>query len=378
MQKLRVNLRNCYGIKKLNTEFDFSGCSVFAIYAPNGAMKSSLAQTFKDVADGVPSKDRIFPKRASVREILDENGAEIPREAVVVIRPYDEVYGHTEKTSTLLLDGGLRKEYEKLHAGIDDSKALFLKSMKEVSGSKKDLEAEISSTFTKSNDQFFLALGRVKAEVLAQKDAPFANIKYDRIFDEKVLAFLNTGDVRSAIKDYIEKYNQLLAGSTYFKKGTFNYYNASTIAKSLADNGFFNAKHTVRLNANEVLEIATEKQLADLIKREQESISGDAGLRKKFSEIEKQINKNANLRDFHGYLLENERILPELANVEKFREDLWKSYFKERQEFFLDLVGKYEDAEKRKQEIEQAASDQRSQWESIRLKSSMPLDNVNT
>ncbi len=27
------------------------------------------------------------------------------------------------------------------------------------------------------------------------------------------------------------------------KKGTFNYYNAATIAKSLAENGFFDAKH---------------------------------------------------------------------------------------------------------------------------------------
>ena len=60
MKKLIVDLENCYGIKKLKTEFDFSKREAYAIYAPNGSMKSCLAQTFKDVADGVASRDRIF------------------------------------------------------------------------------------------------------------------------------------------------------------------------------------------------------------------------------------------------------------------------------------------------------------------------------
>ena len=52
MQKVTVDLQNCYGIKKLKKEFDFSEHRAYAIYAPNGSIKSSLAQTFKDVADG--------------------------------------------------------------------------------------------------------------------------------------------------------------------------------------------------------------------------------------------------------------------------------------------------------------------------------------
>ena len=191
MNKLNVELENCYGIKKLNAEFDFSTEKVYAIYAPNGVMKSSLAQTFKDVADGAVSKDRIFPARTSIRKITDEKGIELPK-SVLVIRPYDEVFGHSEKTSTLLVDTALREEYEQLHLAIDASKGLFLKALKEQSGSKKDLEKEISSTFTKSEDEFFIALVRIKEELLAQKDAPFANVTYDKIFDEKVPAFLGT------------------------------------------------------------------------------------------------------------------------------------------------------------------------------------------
>jgi hypothetical protein len=41
MQKLKIDLENCYGIKKLNVEFNFTKCQVAAVYAPNGAMKGS-------------------------------------------------------------------------------------------------------------------------------------------------------------------------------------------------------------------------------------------------------------------------------------------------------------------------------------------------
>ena len=186
MNQLNFELENCYGIKKLQTQLDFSQNKAYAIYAPNGAMKTSLAQTFKDIAGGTVSKDRIFPDRVCIRKITDETGIDLPKENVLVIRPYDEEFGHTEKTSTLLVDSKLRKEYEELHIEIDKSKSIFLKALKEQSNSKKDLGKEISSTFTKSDDGFYRALIRVKDEVLAQKESPFADIIYDRIFDKKV------------------------------------------------------------------------------------------------------------------------------------------------------------------------------------------------
>jgi hypothetical protein len=366
MNKLNIDLKNCYGIKKLQTELDFSQHKAYAIYAANGAMKTSLAQTFNDVADATASKDRIFPTRVSNRKITDENGVDLPKESVLVIRPYDDgVIGHTEKTSTLLVDSKLRKEYEELHIEIDKSKQLFLKALKEQSGSKKDLEKEISSTFTKSDDEFYRALIRVKDEVMAQKDVPFASVIYDTIFDDKVLSFLGTKDVKTAIESYIKKYNELLAASTYFKKSTFNYYNAATIAKSLADNGFFDAKHTVNLNADEKLEITSQKQLEELIAKEKEGISNDKDLRKKFADIEKLITKNANVRGFEAYLVVHEELLPELANIDSFKEKIWKSYFKARFELYKDLIEKYQTADKRKKEIEGEASNQRTQWESV-------------
>lgn len=365
MKKLAIDLENCYGIKRLQAQFDFTNTSACAIYAPNGAMKSSFAQTFQDIVDGAISKDRIFPARANKRSIKDENGTDLAKENVLVVRPYDEVLGHSEKTSTLLVNPTLRKEYEALYAEIDDAKEAFLKALKEQSGSKKNLEKELSSTFTARDDQFYIALGRIKEEVSEQTDAPLANVAYDVVFDDRVLSFLGTKDFKTAIAGYIKKYNELLAASTYFKKGTFNYYNAATIAKQLADNGFFEAKHSVNLNADKKLEITTQKDLEDLIAKEKEAISNDKELKKKFADIEKLIQKNVTVRDFENYLSNHEELLVRLSNVAAFKEDVWKSYIKVRFESYQDLINKYQAAETRRKEIEEHATKERTQWEEV-------------
>jgi hypothetical protein len=365
MQTLKIKIENCYGIKKLKTDLDFSQARAIAVYAPNGAMKTSLAQTFKDLREDVASRDRIFPNRKTVREITDEKNKTLPKDNIFVISPYDEEYGHTEKTSTLLVDSTLRKEYDQLLEQVDSSKEVFLRNMKNQSGSKKDLEAEISLAFTKTDKEFFVALIRVKDEVTALGVPHFANIRYDDIFDTKILEFLRTKDVCTAIQDYIEKYDKLIATSTYFKKGVFNYYNAVTIAKNLADNGFFEAKHTVSLKGKKEKVISSRKELEELIQNERDAITNDEVLRAKFQEIEALMNKNMDLRKFHAYLLENLELLPHLANVGKLKEDIWKSFFKVQVDSYIDLVDKYQAAEKRKREIEDAARAQRTQWEEV-------------
>lgn len=365
MKTLTLKLENCYGIRKLDEKLDFSTTKVLAIYAPNGSMKTSLAQTFRDIATGTASKDRIFPARTCTRAVTDENGADLSKDNVLVVAPYEETLGHSAKTSTLLVNPELRKEYENLHAEIDAAKDAFLKAMKEQSGSKRDLEKEISLAFTPTDDKFYIALIRIKNEVASQPDAPLKNVPYDRIFDDKVLAFLNTKDFKTAIDAYIKKYNELLAASTYFKKGVFNYYNATQIAKHLAENGFFDAKHSVNLNAGEKKEITTQKELEDLIASEKEAISNDKELRKKFAEIEKVIQKNVTVRDFETYLLDHEEMLAKFANMAEFKQEVWKAYIDTRFELYQTLLDKYQAAETRRKEIQEQADKERTQWEEV-------------
>lgn len=365
MEQLKLDLEHCYGIKRLTATLDFGDCSAYAVYAPNGMMKSSFAQTFKDIAADEPSRDRVFPDRVTQRSVVDETGKPLSAEAVLVLPPYEEVFGDSEKTATLLVDSKLRKEYEQLYLEIDRAKTRFLKAMKEQSKSKRDLEAEIALTFTKSNTEFYQALIRVKDEVAKLPDPQFANVPYDLVADERVASFLATQDVAAMLKAYIDKYNELLAGSKYFRKGTFDYYNAATIAKALAANGFFKAKHSVTLNADRKVEVTTEKQLAELIASEKAAILQDEQLKRTFNEMEKRITKNEMLRDFQEFLADNEEVLALMGNLAKLKEDIWKSYFKAHESLYTDLIAKYQAADTRTKEIEAQAARQRTQWEEV-------------
>jgi ABC-type Mn2+/Zn2+ transport system ATPase subunit len=365
MNKLCLDLTNCYGIKKLQAQFDFSSGSTYAIYAPNGSMKSSLARTFRDVTTGTGPKDRYHPNLSSSSKITDENGRDLPKESILVVDPYDREFDLTDRTSTLLVNRTLRDEYAQLLIEIDASKKKLLKALGEQSASKKDLGREISLTFTNKDDNFLAALLSINGRLLAQVGAPFADVPYDTIFDQTVLEFLETKDFRTVIADYVKRYDKLLASSTYFKKGTFDYYNGTVIAKSLDDNGFFAAKHTVNLNADERREITSQKQFQTLIDNEKKAISEDDDLRKKLVEVEKLLMKNAIRRDFAAYLSNHEELLPELANVEDFKKRVWLSYLKAQIGLYDELIAKYQTADRRLKEIEQAARTQRTQWEQV-------------
>ena len=237
--------------------------------------------------------------------------------------------------------------------------------MKEQSGSRKPLGCEIALTFMKSDaDEFFYqALERVSSEMKEQGDAPFADVRYDSIFDQKILDALKTKGLKETIQEYIIRYNQLLESSTYFKKGIFEYYNAVKIAKTLATNGFFDAKHTVTLNAKAKTEISSQKQLEDLISKELKEITKDQELKKKFDAVKKQLENNIQLRDFQRYLCGHEFLLPHLANVELFREQVWKSYFKANQSLYSDLLEQYRRVKTELKEIEEAARKEQTRWE---------------
>lgn len=365
MKTLSIHLQHCYGIRELRAKFDFSKSSAYAIYAPNGMMKSSFAQTFKDIAAGQTSKDRVFTSRKTRREVLDESGKSIPAETVLVLPPYDEVFGNTDKTATLLVDAKLRREYERLYSEIEKAKDAFLEGMKAQSKSRRDLESEISRAFTKSPDEFYRALVRVKDEVVSLPEPQFAQVPYDLVADERVAAFLETGDVKTVLQEYIDKYNQLLEQSKYFRKGTFDYYNASTIAKALTKNGFFKAKHSVTLNAESKVEVKSEKELEEVISREKAAILKDAALKKTFDEMEKKITKNEMLRDFQEFIADNQDVLALMGNLDKLKEEVWKSYFKEHESLYLDLIAKYQGAQQRSKEIQTEAARQRTQWEDV-------------
>lgn len=113
------------------------------------------------------------------------------------------------------------------------------------------------------------------------------------------------------------------------------------------------------------LEIANEKELEAIIKKEKEEITSDPALKKTFSDLEKHLSKNATVREFQYYIEQNQELLPSLANIEEFREEVWKSYIHENIDLYNDLIKNYKDVEQRKINIEHQAEKERTQWEEV-------------
>jgi hypothetical protein len=131
--KLSVDLKNCYGISELVHEFDFGNSNGYAIYAPNGFMKTSFSKTFDDLAKGRDTKDLIFPDRASSRVIKDDAGNDIVADSVFVVEPYNADFS-SEKTSLLLVNGEVKQKYDDALKEIADKQTALFAKLKQLSG----------------------------------------------------------------------------------------------------------------------------------------------------------------------------------------------------------------------------------------------------
>lgn len=365
MEKVKIDFKNCYGINSLSHTFDFSKRHAALIYAPNGVMKTSFAQTFKDFSEGVPSKDRVYPQRPTSRSVQTEDGAELASGSVFVIEPYDSGY-LSSRVSSLLVNQALKDEYDNILKEIDKLSADLIKKVRASTGIRSGLEEIISRTFTKRPDNLLRALDRIKSEVLGDEiDAGLQDAPYNTLFNDKVEKLISDPATISALEEYTENYERLLSQSRFFRKGIFNHYQASEIAKQLKNHGFFKADHKVFLNdGSGETEVATEEELQSLISEELQSILEDESLRASFDKIDKKIS-NRELRDFREFLLANQTIIPRLTDPEVLREDILKYHLMLSRAEFEALMAAYNAGKSRLDEIAKEAAEQSTRWQEV-------------
>ena len=161
-------------------------------------------------------------------------------------------------------------------------------------------------------------------------------------------------------------YDQLISASTFFKKGVFNHNNAADITKNLKDNGFFKADHSIYINGGEgKREIKTEAELEKVIQYEKDSILQDKELAKSFDEIDKQLVKNKETKDFREYLEKNKLILAELDNLPRFKQKLWVAYLISNIEAYKELMEVYTEGKEKIEEIVELARKESTKWKSV-------------
>lgn len=263
--RLSLELTNCYGICQLSKELNFvkshANDGVNSLYAPNGTLKTSLAKTFKDVAAADTTKDLIFPDRETVRDIKIDT-VDITPEQVMVIDSYNESYS-AQQVSTLLVNDALKQQYEKALQEVDGKRSTFLKSLAKMSG-KRDIASVLCEAFNKPESSLLELLTELSEQPLTDQ-TQFSKFKFADLFNPKVIELISSDDFNQELADYIDTYDKLIQESSVLSKG-FNHQKAGVVAKSLTENGFFSASHTVNISVDgEKREFTSRDELDQLL-----------------------------------------------------------------------------------------------------------------
>lgn len=365
MEKLTIELKNCYGIAKLEEELDFSGEKrVNVIYAPNGSMKTSFARTFEMFSQGKRGeiKDEFYPKNKPSFKITDENNEQISKENVFVITSDDLNY-QAKDIETLLVNDKMKSTYKAIRKNIDEIKQQLLNELGKLSGHKKNNEIEktISLDTLGEDGNFFDALKKLKAEILEDQEQNLPKIVYITIINDKTEELLNKENFVKKLEKYTEQYEALLEKSKFFRKGKFNHHNANQVLEELDKNGYFDAEHSLQIMSENITD---KESLQKLIDREMEMILSDESLKKSFNEMSKIINKNSGLRNFGKYLEYNPAVIPRLHkdNRGSLKKSIWKSYLIKYKTDFEELMAGYGEEEENIKKIKDQAKDENTKW----------------
>lgn len=350
MNNLGVSLENCFGIGKLDHNFDFTKSKISLIYAPNGTMKTSFAKTFHLVSKNNPKElpsDRVYISRKTKCEIFADSDQINPNN-IIVINSEDADFDATNKISTFLASKDLKKEYDEIYKELNSQKVEFIRRLKTISQSS-DCEKEVMNTFSNiSNLSFFEIIFSLKDRL--EENYKKVEFKYNDVFDAKgnVEKFLTKN--QSILDQYINSYKNIISKSNFFKESTnstFGTYQANEILKSIEDNSFFNAGHTFVLEDQTV--VRDSEKLKELVQDEIKNILSDEKLKESFVKVDKAITSNTELRAFHKVIEKNNLILLNLKNYQGFKKEVWISYISEIKLEAEILVELYE---KKKQELE--------------------------
>ena len=374
--KLSIKLKNCFGISKLEKEFDFKdNINSVLIYAPNGTMKSSFAKTMLYLSKrDLPESKR--PQKPC--DLLDDSktatyeakfdGNDIPTENIYVMNGDDDIKDTTEKISTMLASSDLKQEYDTIYQSLDTEKKEFLRILKDVSQSS-DCEDELVNTFKRNvSDNLFSVLSRIIGVV--ENNHPNFGFRYNYIFDKKenVKKFLNKN--QNLLNDYITRYNALINQSDFFsndRRGAFGTYQAKQIINALGGNGFFHAKHKLSLSRQNGTskEITSKEDFEEIYQQEFNKIANNDNIKNALKKIDDAIGSNEELRLFKETITQNPHLIPYLNDYEKLRKETWYGYLHSIVDSVKALLESYEQKKAELRDVRRKAKEEVKIWEKI-------------
>lgn len=362
LTKIYLNLENCYGIPKLNNTFEFNEKNkAHLIYAPNGVMKTSFANTLADICLDNETKDCFYPSRKTIRQVRfdDENGVELSKEDILVIESYSDDY-KSENISVLLADEKLKKEYEEIHKEIDQKMGSVFSVIDQFSGKRKSQKFLVED-FGYSEKDIYDCLEAIYDNYKDKSKEKYSNIKYSELVTADAKKILDDEDVIAKLQSYINQYEQLLTKSTIFMS-SFNPNNAKDALSILGKEGFFKAKHKILLDGT--IKPIGEKEFSEKINEEKKRIL-DQELLSEFEKIDSLLAKKVGGKALRKFILENKEIIPELVDLAEFKKKIWISYLFKESAVFQEAIFNYRNNKQKLEKIIKAAEEKKSEWQGV-------------
>ncbi len=324
MNTLKVDLKNCYGIQSLLHEFKFDSTKrkVYAIYAPNGLMKTSFSRTFEDLSNGNTPKEERYSRPSTC--IVKSNGINLTEEEIYVLKSEMDISSDSPAITSILVDPRNKVRYDELVLDLEKLKNKLTKFLQKSSKVKQaNVERTILSDFGETD--FPTCIENINQASIEDDLEPY---KYNTIFDAKAIAVLQSPEFISKASEFNLRYQDLFeqSGSLY-QKGVFNPLKAEVSFSTLDKQGFFAGGHRVHLK-DEPTSIE-KSELDEKLKVIHENIDGDAALKKLRSNLAKNAQTQA-LTDLIEKLSSTqvEFLLEKLnpTNQDQFRKELWIYY----------------------------------------------------
>ena len=360
MKKLTIKMKNCYGIKSLEYDFDFSTKgTAYAVYASNGLMKTSFAKTFEEISKGNRPKDERYKEIEPDYEIKT-NGTDITNNTIYVLRSEPDIKADCQAMTNILVDPEKKARYDKLIIDLEKQKDRLLSALQKQSKVKKiDIEQKLFSDFKKNNLPD--CIDNAESIVLSEDLKPFV---YANIFNKKVLGIINSSGFEEIATKFNKRYQELFnKAGTIYKKGIFNPTKADISFSTLDKQGFFKGGHKVHLSGYErsIDETELSKKLIEI----NESIDKDETLK----QLRSALAKNNETKLFNDYIeclshthvdLLLEKIKPENHTI--FKKQLWSHYIRNNSEVkrYIEL---YTETRDEITEIERSAAQTAPRWE---------------
>lgn len=367
IRKLIVELTNCYGISHLEHSFTFSSGlnGSYAIYAPNGIMKTSFSKTFEDLSKGDLPKEERYNRSTGCKVELDN--VPIAPEAIYVVKAELDISIDSPSITNILVDPKNKARYDQLLIDLDKLKSRLVKELVQSSGLKQsEIEKTILRDYDCQEEDFPTCIQNIH-DMAVEED--LGSYTYSIIFDPKALAVLESEEFTAKAEEFNLRYQELFEqnGSIY-QKGVFNPSKAETSFNTLSKQGFFAGGHRVHLNGDD--SSINKEKLDEKLRVIHANIDGDADLKK----IKNRLAKNAQTNALAGliemlstyqfeYLLEN--LKPE--NQSQFRKQLWAYYIQNSPDAKV-YLNTYEYSKDDIHRIESEAAQSAPRWEkAVRL-----------